>query len=85
MVAARSVCPHPGLSKDKLPGRRARWYTRSSTDDRTVTVRTLTLASADVKILIAAIVFFALLVILLTPDGYVSSGLLDSGFPVPTP
>jgi hypothetical protein len=46
-------------------------------------MRTATLASADVKILIAAMVFFALLVILLTPDGYLSSGLLDSGFPVP--
>jgi len=48
-------------------------------------MRTVTAASADVKILIAAMVFFALLVILLTPDGHLSSGLLDPGFPVPTP
>jgi hypothetical protein len=48
-------------------------------------MRTLTLANADVKILIAVMVFFALLVVLLTPDGCSSSGLLDSGFPVPAP
>jgi hypothetical protein len=47
-------------------------------------MRTLTLVNADVKILIAAMTFFALLVVLLTPDGCFSSGLLDSGiFPVP--
>jgi hypothetical protein len=44
------------------------------------------LANADVKILIVAMTFFVLLAILVVPDGYFSSGLLDSGlFPVPVP
>jgi hypothetical protein len=41
------------------------------------------LVNADVKILIAAMVFFALLGVLLIPDGCCSSGLLDSTVPVP--
>jgi hypothetical protein len=46
-------------------------------------MRTLTLAT-DVKILMVAMTFFALLAILLVPDGCYSSGLLDSGlFPLP--
>jgi hypothetical protein len=41
---------------------------------------------ADVKILIVVMVFFALLAVLLIPDGCYSSGPLDSGlFPVPVP
>jgi hypothetical protein len=48
------------------------------------TMRTVTLVNADVKILIAAMTFFALLAILLTPDGCFSSGFPDLGsFPVP--
>jgi hypothetical protein len=47
---------------------------------------TLMLPNANMKILIAAMTFFALLVVLLAPDGCPSSGLLDSGlFPVPVP
>jgi hypothetical protein len=47
-------------------------------------MKMLRLASTNMKILIAAMKFFALLVVLLTPDGCFSSGLLDSGiFPVP--
>jgi hypothetical protein len=47
---------------------------------------TLVLANANMKILIAAMTFFALLVVLLVPDGCPTSGLLDSGlFPVPVP
>jgi hypothetical protein len=47
-------------------------------------MRTLMLANDNLKILIAAMTFFALLVVLLAPDGCVSSGLLDSGlFPAP--
>jgi hypothetical protein len=49
-------------------------------------MRTLILANDNMKILIAAMTLFALLVVLLTPDGCLSSGLLDSGlFPVPVP
>jgi hypothetical protein len=44
----------------------------------------MTLVNADVKILIAALALFALLAILLIPDGGYSSGPLDSGlFSVP--
>lgn len=44
------------------------------------------LANANVKIVIAAMTFFALLAVLLLPDGCLTSGLLDSGwFPEPVP
>jgi hypothetical protein len=47
---------------------------------------TLMLANGNLRILIAAMTFFALLVVLLASDGCPSSGLLDSGlFPVPVP
>jgi hypothetical protein len=36
--------------------------------------------NADVKILMAAMTFFALLVVLLVPDGCLSSELLESGW-----
>jgi hypothetical protein len=46
-------------------------------------MRALILANTDLKILIAAMTFFGLLVVLLTPDGCLSPGL-DSGlFPMP--
>jgi hypothetical protein len=41
------------------------------------------LVNADKKILLVAMTFFALLVVLLIPDGCYSSGLLDSTVPVP--
>jgi hypothetical protein len=70
------------LSKGKLPGHRARWYTQCATG--WCPLRTLTLVSADLKILIAAMTFFALLAIPLTPDGCFSSGVMDLRFfPVP--
>lgn len=44
------------------------------------------LADADVKILVAALTFFALLLVLLAPDSFLGPGLLDSGsFPAPMP
>lgn len=49
-------------------------------------MKTLMLTNDNMKILIAAMTFFALLVVLLAPDGCLSSGLLDSGlFPIPVP
>jgi hypothetical protein len=42
------------------------------------------LADSDVRILIAAVTFFALLLVLLAPDDFLSCGLMDSGwFPSP--
>ena len=47
-------------------------------------MRTLRLETHDLRILIAAITFFALLLILLAPDGYLGSGLWESeGLPLP--
>jgi hypothetical protein len=46
----------------------------------------LMLANADVRILISAITFVALLLILLAPDGYLGPGFMDSGWiPAPFP
>jgi hypothetical protein len=49
-------------------------------------MRALILANADVRILISAITFVALLLILLTPDGSLGPGYMDSGWiPAPLP
>jgi hypothetical protein len=62
------------------------WAVRKAKTIGWCPMRTLMLANDNTKILIAAMTFFALLVVLLTPDGCLCSGLLDSGlFPVPVP
>jgi hypothetical protein len=44
------------------------------------------LENADVRILISAITFFTLLLILLTPEGYLGPSLVDPGWiPAPLP
>ena len=49
-------------------------------------MRALMLAKCNVRILIAAMTFFALLVVLLASDGCLGTGLLDSGWlPAPLP
>ena len=49
-------------------------------------MRALILANIDVRILVAAMTFFALLVVLLTPDGCLGPGPLDPGWlPAPLP
>ena len=46
---------------------------------------TLLVAGSNKRILVVAVTYFALLLILLTPDSCLSSARLDSGsFPVPT-
>lgn len=47
-------------------------------------MRSLELGRVDVKILIAAMILLALLLVLVSPDGFPSSaGFLDSGWPTP--
>jgi hypothetical protein len=45
-------------------------------------MRTVMLTDADVRILMAAMMFFALLMVLLAPDDLLTSGLMD-WFPAP--
>jgi hypothetical protein len=45
-------------------------------------MRTVMLTNADVRILMAAMTFFALLMVLLAPDELLTSGLMD-WFPAP--
>lgn len=49
-------------------------------------LKALILANADLRILISAITFFSLLLILLTPDGYLGPSFMSSGWiPAPLP
>jgi hypothetical protein len=48
-------------------------------------MRTLTLEKADFRLLMAAITFFGLLIVLLSPDAWIDPSLMPDCFPVPLP